>query len=81
MSTRQEVYAAIDSERDYQDSRWTELDEVNKVGDFLIYMRNYLDKAFQVHYAGTERENSLQFVRKVTALGVAAMEKFGAPQR
>jgi hypothetical protein len=77
MATREEVYKAIDGERDYQDSLWTELDKENKVGDFLVYIRNYVDEAFKVHY----KRNSLDSVRKIAGLCVACMENFGAPTR
>lgn len=77
---RTEVYALIDGERDYQNSRWSNLDKRNSVGDFLAYMRRYLNNAFD-EINPSNNAKSLGNIRKLTAIGVAAMEKFGAPNR
>ena len=95
-AVRADVYEAIDSERNYQDKLWN-LDTTSSEGRhetaaFLTYMRVYLDRADllsstlpdeivapQTHEFGGECD--LDFVRKVTALGVACMERNGAPKR
>jgi hypothetical protein len=83
---RAEVYAAIDSERDYQDMRKHRDSgaETHSPEEFLLYMQDYLTEA--VHAAarlwGPEaKPKIMEIVRKVTALGVACMEQHGAPKR
>lgn len=93
MATRAEVYAAIDSERDYQDNRWgstlsggREPGQEQSGGDrtvdeFSLYIAGYTDELVQnaSHFALTS--DTLDIIRKITALGVAAMEQHGAPHR
>lgn len=89
MSTRQEVYAAVDSERDYQDSRIkndgsTAPDGKHSPEEYLVYMQDYLNEALHTAsrvWGPKARPAIMEIVRKVTALGVAAMEANGAPQR
>lgn len=90
-ATRQMVYDALDSERDYQDSRWhvgtTPSAGQHETGAFILYMEEYLARARELSSTmadGDTNENgeeALDFVRKVTALGVACMEQNGAPKR
>ena len=86
MATREEVYAAIDSERDYQDSRWnadtTPSEGRHTASEFILYMEHYLMRAREI--AATSAEGNpevLDWVRKVTTLGVACLEQNGAPHR
>lgn len=85
MTSRSEVYAAIDSERDYQDQRWncetTPTCGKHSVTEFLVYMRDYIEEA--LHYASRNpdpqaTEKALHDVRKVAALAVSCMEQNGA---
>lgn len=78
---RQEVFQALESERQYQVGKWGDLDERNSVGDFLVYMQRELNKARDAYYGPDQPNNALDGIRKVTAVGVAAMERFGAPKR
>ena len=99
MATREEVYNAIDGERDYQ-TKWdtAESKGLHEVGAFILFMEHYLSEArklestlesgnnqgiaTQDEVTGLGRtEGSLDFVRKVLALGVACMEQNGAPKR
>jgi hypothetical protein len=90
MPTREEVYAALDSERAYQKSL------ANKVGDekehkhelesFTVYIQNYLNELTNSlsrvwRPEGIPTLAELNTLRKITALGVAAMEMHGAPKR
>jgi len=90
MATRQEVYAAIDGERAYQASL------ANKVGDaeehahsleeWTIYIQDYLNElthslARVWRQEGKPTEAELNTLRKITTMGVAAMEQLGAPRR
>jgi hypothetical protein len=88
MTDRKAVYDAIDGERAYQDARWTP--ETTSSGgqhsleEWIVYMEDYLAEA--KHFLSRESWNTgypkaLNTMRKVTAMGVAAMEQHGAPQR
>ena len=83
---RKDVYQAIDEERNYQDTirgendNETQDDNEKSVSEFLIYMENKLNEAkSRIYYLN--KTGALDSIRKVTALGVAAMEAFGVPQR
>jgi len=82
MSTREEVYKAIDSERNYQDSKWP--GHVHSLEEYAVYMEDYLAELKHL----LSRNNALDvhkqvrdIMRKVTAMGVAAMEQNGAQNR
>lgn len=86
VATRAEVYAAIDSERDYQDAQkgnaQTDRTTVT-VGEGVLLMEAYLEKA-KAAFAGPHpkgREDALSIIRKITALGVLTLEFNGAPPR
>lgn len=86
--TREEVYKIIDSEREYQDSKWgTTLsggrpgDGWRSVDEFVTYIVGYSNELLQVasHYGDTQAK--LELVRKIAGLTVACMEQHGAPPR
>lgn len=81
MIDRKRVYKAIDSEREYQDLKWggSIHDEEWNVGDWLIFMDVFLNKA-KAEYT-SEEGYPLEEIRKVAALAVACMEYNGAPNR
>jgi len=96
MPTPRQVYDAVEEEREYQDTRWNEdttpSEGIHETGAFLTFMRLYLQRADELCSTiatGSvapighpfEGESALDFVRKVTALGVACMEQNGAPKR
>lgn len=80
---RRKVYEAIDSEREYQDEKWgnPRHDEQESMGNFLIYIERYLNRAKAGFYDHNATVDVLNDVRKIAALAVAAMEQFGAPKR
>lgn len=79
-ATREEVNRAIDSERSYQNYRWPE--HKHSVTEYLVYIEHYLNKAKAiVSTSALEGEDELDALRKITALGVAAMEENGAKPR
>jgi hypothetical protein len=87
-ATRQEVYTAIDGEREYQEKRWnpstTSTGGQHSVTEFLVYMRDYVEEALHHLSRNADPEASqcaLGSVRKITTLGVACMEQNGAPRR
>lgn len=79
MAIRQDVYAAIDSERDYQASRWGE--KPHEIDAFVTYIQEYTNQL--VHLAATDDDprHKLGAMRKVAGLCVACMEQHGAPIR
>lgn len=87
MPARTEVYAAIDSERAYQDAgkgnaqRHPDADKAMTPGEFILCMEKCLADARDIWYTPQGGKKSLEFVRKVTALGVQCMELHGAPHR
>jgi hypothetical protein len=100
MPTREEVFAAIVSEREYQDQRWGRtLDSLTafpgqtgsstlgqgvgnrSIDEFVLYIEGYARDLAQIASHTNDPREKLNFIRKVTALGVAAMEQHGAPLR
>ena len=88
VSNRDEALSAIVSELDYQNKKWnpetTATCHDHTVGDYLVYMKNYLDEAFaQLSRNGDPVASNLALntIRKVAALGVACMVQNGAPRR
>ncbi len=90
MPTREQVYQVVDTERAYQ-AKWdgAESKGIHETGAFILFMEQYLSEARKLESTREdgnngdrfEGEGSLDFVRKVTALGVACMEQNGAPHR
>ena len=80
--SRQQVYDLINEERHYQDEKWVGAphDKEHYVSDWLIYIRIYLTKAENALYE-LSIEDAMDAVRKITAMGVAAMEANGCPKR
>lgn len=86
MASRNQVYAVIDGERDYQ-----ELRRVRDGGqpahtptEFLVYMRSYLNEALEKasRVWGADADPAiLDTMRKVIGLGVACMEENGTVAR
>ena len=86
--SREEVYKVIDGERAYQDMRWNESTTptggFHTVPEFVLYMEHYLQEARRLLSTQPDpkaNEDGLDFVRKVTAMGVACMEQNGAVER
>lgn len=88
MTDRSTVYSVIDGERAYQETRWnpntTTSGGKHSVGEWLVYMHDYLNEAMHhcSRYPDPAGSNqALVDIRKITAMGVAAMEQLGAPRR
>lgn len=85
--TRAEVYAAIDSERAYQDGglgnaqRHAGMPQQMAPGEIILCMEKCLTDARTAWYAPGGGVACLDHVRKVAALAVQAMEVYGAPHR
>ena len=80
---REAAIAAVEGERDYQLNKWGPKDATkNSIGDFLTYLSDYLGQAqYQLTRHENGRELALHTIRKITALGLAAMEAHGARTR
>jgi len=84
---RNDVYQKIDTERDYQDLRWSPRRDKNNTPDeqkppaeWLNYIEYHLSKAKEQVYL-LEDENALAEIRKVAALAVRCLEIHGCPER
>lgn len=84
MVTREEVYKAIDGERDYQVTRWTRPTPNRTIDEWAMYFEVYSRKLCDLAAVTGDDEQvveKLNIVRKLTAMGVACMEQHGAPKR
>ena len=86
--TREEVYAAIDTEREFQEMLWDNRSaEGNNPSSWILWMEDYLQEARHIASRGSEapgtkgRKMIMDAIRKVTTMGVACMEVNGAPKR
>lgn len=91
--TRQQVYDAIDSERDYQNLKWGNTlsgdrkptDEQpagsRTVDEFALYIVGYGHKLLDNASSFSYTNDKLEIMRKIAALCVACMEQHGAPKR
>lgn len=85
-ATRAKVYAAIDSERDYQDARWgsTESKGLHSISEFIAYCDDYLLEAKHILARKpmvAAYPEALPIIRKVAAMLVSCMEQHGAVLR
>lgn len=85
-TARYDVYAAVDGERQYQNdqkgnSKRHEGQPPMTPGEYILCMEKCLADARDTWYRPDGGNACLDHVRKVTALGVAAMELHGAPRR
>lgn len=85
MPTRQEVYEAIDSERDYQKEVWGSVDGIDnpmEVGSFLALLDIYLaDAKDQFRREMKPEKEAIETMRKIASIAVNCMEQHGAPKR
>ena len=79
--TTTEVIKEIEIERDYQNHKWgKDHDQKESIGDFMIYMDEYLESAKR-RLTRNSKQQALEQIRKVAALAVACMEIHGCPSR
>jgi hypothetical protein len=92
VASRQRVYEAVDSEREYQESLWQnrnrrlfenpETQESLSVGEFLLLIEEHLSKARKNwSYEHKPERNTIEHVRKIAALAVSCMEQYGVSVR
>lgn len=86
---REEVYKLIDGEREYQNDRWKNDimpsgTHIHTPEEWIVYMEDYLAEAKHIlsrNEAPACYNNAMAIIRKVTAMGVAAMEQIETPPR
>jgi len=83
---RQDIYAELNMEREYQDSLWggRNHDKFHEPEAWITYMEHYINLAKQ-ELATKHHDISIPVamnnMRKVVALGIACMENYGCPPR
>jgi len=86
---REDVYKLIDGERAYQNKRWTadvmpSGTHIHTPEEWIVYMEDYLAEAKHIlsrNEAPDCYPQAMGIIRKVTAMGVAAMEQVETPPR
>lgn len=85
---RKKVYELIDGERDYQDMRWnketTASEGLHSPEEWIIYMEDYLLEAKHIlsrENVQTAYPKAMEIIRKVTTMGVCAMEQHDTKAR
>lgn len=85
--TQEQVMEAVQTELDYQnkatqDPSQTHMIEDFHVGDSLSAMQYNLDKAREQWYKGsTPHQGCMEFIRKITAIGIKMGMTNGMPHR
>jgi hypothetical protein len=84
---RNEVYAAIDTERAYQNNLWPQDNRPGvpnplTIGEFLLLIEEYTTRA-RAEWTAEKKpeEKTLHFIRKIAGITVNCMEQHGAPHR
>jgi hypothetical protein len=85
---REEVYKAIDSERNYQDKIWNEhtttSDGFHSFEEWFTYIEDYIAEAKHVLSRNAKQDADLiasDIMRKVGGMAVCAMEQHGVNPR
>jgi len=83
---REAAYAAIDSERAYQDQVWpTTTNEPrphrHTVGEEIVLLQSYTGKAVEAWTVNEGDKAALDVIRKIAAIAVRAMELHGVVER
>ena len=83
MTKRSEVYAAIDSERSYQDklspARTNGIPHT--VGDYVTMLQQYQNELVAAWTKNAGDQSALHVMRKIAGIAVHCMEDHGAPHR
>jgi len=82
-ATRQEVYAALDTERLYQDQLpATRSDGAPRtVADYITMLSHYQAEAIRAWTTNPGDAEALEVIRKIGGIAVHCMEDHGAPPR
>lgn len=82
---RVQAFVALDGERNYQESlhKKTGQDPISIPGE-LALLKTYLDKAFGTYaetFGDPGEKPTMDVIRKITAIGLRALENYGCPLR
>jgi len=80
MATRTEVYAAIDSERTYQENLIRHTVRNQTQMEHLAIIRRIV-RDLEDQWYDTSGQPPLDYMRKIAAVAVSCMERYGAPHR
>lgn len=82
-ATREDVYAVIDQERDYQDSRFGDGEGTGarSLDEFILYINASAGKLANSTVSYASSKDKLHALRKIAALCVHAMEQHGVVYR
>jgi len=81
MTVRRTIYEVIDEERGYQDEKWGSIEDYETdMAAWVVHIERHLEKAKAAVYERKDKE-VLSEIRKIAALGVAAMEEHGFVRR
>ena len=79
--SRKKVYKLVNEERDYQNDKWHITDQSEyKVSDWLTMIKKYLNDAENATF-NVNKDEAMNAIKKITSLGVAAMEQMGCKTR
>lgn len=79
---RENVFAAIDRERTWQEHKWgTNSEHPHSVAEWLLIIESELNEAKQAWVKGSDDVVALSELIQVAAVAVAALEQHGAPER
>lgn len=86
MPTRIEVFGVLNGERVYQEAQFGnakrhEGQPPMTTGEHILCMQKCLQDAVAAWYKPDGNVTCLEYIRKVTAVGMACMELHGAPER
>lgn len=85
MSTKEEIFAAIESEMEYQDLLWGPSRKKSRE-EFLAYAKDYMDEAMHILCRRSKHDKAsmdqvMDGVRKTATLLVRCMEQHGVQAR
>jgi hypothetical protein len=80
---RKSVYKAIDTERDYQDTKWGDPsgDGSRSIDEFALYISGYTNQLVHIASTTSDSEAKLDVMRKIAGLCVACFEQHGVYPR
>jgi len=76
---RGQVYVAIDTERDYQDTVWA--GHKHEVAGYITMMTHYHQKLVEAWTVNAGDSAAMEVMRKIAGIAVHCMEVHGAPHR
>lgn len=80
--TRQEAFDVVDSERDYQETRWGYISKENRsLPEYFILIEAQIQTAKEKIINDADKTAAMDEMRKIAAIAIATIEKFGAFKR